>query len=117
MPTTSGYGAISQGRSPAGATGPTSPAPTWSAPTPPAGRATRATILALVVALIGLGVLVLITHHSMGRETSRSFQQARLAAIYQDARFWVGQEESLERKYRLAGRPIYRAVYEKQAAS
>lgn len=55
----------------------------------------------LIVGLVALGVFALWTQQSIVSETARSDSTVRLAAVYQDARFWVSQEESLERQYRL----------------
>jgi diguanylate cyclase (GGDEF)-like protein/putative nucleotidyltransferase with HDIG domain len=55
----------------------------------------------MILLLVALGVVAVLIQHSVARETDRSNAAARLAAVYSDARFWVGQEESLERKYLL----------------
>ncbi len=65
-------------------------------------KSLRQVVVAVLVAgLIVLTVLTLANQRAILSETERSARQARIAAVYQDARFWVGQEESLERKYRL----------------
>jgi diguanylate cyclase (GGDEF)-like protein len=43
----------------------------------------------------------LLTQRSVAAHSSAADDANQLAAVYADARFWVGQEESLERKYRL----------------
>src|SRR6266516_6133768 len=54
-----------------------------------------------------LGVLVFLAGFSLFEQdlvtaaSRRADRANRLSETYQDARFWVGQEESLERKYRL----------------
>jgi diguanylate cyclase (GGDEF)-like protein len=58
-------------------------------------------IAGLLAGLAALGAFSLWTEHSIVSETARSDSTARLASVYQDARFWVSQEESLGRKYRL----------------
>jgi diguanylate cyclase (GGDEF)-like protein/putative nucleotidyltransferase with HDIG domain len=46
-------------------------------------------------------VFALVTQHHVVVEARNADTTNRIAAVYQDARFWVGQNESLERKYRL----------------
>jgi diguanylate cyclase (GGDEF)-like protein len=55
-------------------------------------------LLAVLSFLAGFSILTQrdIAGHSRAADTG-----SKLAAAYSDARFWVGQEESLERKYRL----------------
>ncbi|HEX4467806.1 MAG TPA: diguanylate cyclase, partial [Solirubrobacteraceae bacterium] len=65
-------------------------------------RIVSGVVLALLVALGVVGVLI---QRSVVRESTRSNAAARLAAAYLDARFWVAQEESLERKYLLEPSP------------
>jgi diguanylate cyclase (GGDEF)-like protein/putative nucleotidyltransferase with HDIG domain len=55
----------------------------------------------LVAALAALAVFVLLSERRVVAEADRAAAANRLATVYQDARFWVGQDESLERKYRL----------------
>ncbi|HUH80742.1 MAG TPA: diguanylate cyclase [Solirubrobacteraceae bacterium] len=59
----------------------------------------------LVAVLIALAVIALTIQDSITDETETSNTDLRVASVYQDARFWVGQEESLERKYRLEPGP------------
>jgi diguanylate cyclase (GGDEF)-like protein len=54
-----------------------------------------------VIGLAVLAALALSAQHAVVNEAKRADSATRLAAVYQDARYWVGQEESLERKYRL----------------
>jgi diguanylate cyclase (GGDEF)-like protein len=54
----------------------------------------------LVVVCVLAGFSILTQTHIAGR-SQRADQATRVSEVYQDARFWVGQEESLERKYRL----------------
>jgi diguanylate cyclase (GGDEF)-like protein len=72
---------------------------THARPTPP--WIVRTCIAGLVLGLITLGAFALLTQRAIVKESARSETTARLASVYQNARFWVGQEESLERKYRL----------------
>ena len=55
-------------------------------------------LLAVLCFLAGFSIL---TQRRVIRVSERADEANRTSAIYQDARFWVGQEESLERKYRL----------------
>ena len=68
--------------------------------------------------VLGLGVvLLLLAAFSISAAilSSRTVEQANrvrsVTAAYQNARFGVGQEESLERKYRLEPSPAVRALY------
>ncbi len=61
----------------------------------------RAGVACLVAGLVGLAAFALLTQHRVVEEAKRSDAANRLATVYQDARFWVGQDESLERKYRV----------------
>jgi diguanylate cyclase (GGDEF)-like protein len=55
----------------------------------------------MLIGLAALAAFALSAQHSVVNEAKRADSATRLAAVYQDARYWVGQEESLERKYRL----------------
>ena len=55
-------------------------------------------LLAVLCFLAGFSVL---TENGVAGEAGRAQRATRLSELYGDARFWVGQEESLERKYRL----------------
>ena len=61
-------------------------------------RSSVAGLLAVLCFLAGFSIL---TQRRVARVSQRADEANRTSAIYQDARFWVGQEESLERKYRL----------------
>jgi diguanylate cyclase (GGDEF)-like protein/putative nucleotidyltransferase with HDIG domain len=61
----------------------------------------RLTVASLVAGWATLGVFALLTQHSVVVEARTADTTNRIAALYQDARFWVGQDESLERKYRV----------------
>jgi diguanylate cyclase (GGDEF)-like protein len=54
-----------------------------------------------VLGLAALATFALWTQHRVVDESRRADAASRLATVYQDARFWVGQDESLERKYRV----------------
>ena len=58
-------------------------------------------LLAVVCLMAGFAIL---TENRVAGEAARTDKATRLSAIYADARYWVGQEESLERKYRLEPR-------------
>jgi diguanylate cyclase (GGDEF)-like protein len=71
-------------------------------------RGSIAGLLAVLCFLTGFSVL---TQRRVAGLSQRADRAARLSAAYQDARFWVGQEESLERKYRLEPGPDVRALH------
>lgn len=55
----------------------------------------------LVGVLCFLAGFSLVTQDGIAAHSRATDHANKLAAVYADARFWVGQEESLERKYRL----------------
>ncbi len=61
----------------------------------------RLCIGGLFVVLCFLAGFAILTEHNVASESAHAETAARLSAVYADARYWVGQEESLERKYRL----------------
>lgn len=61
----------------------------------------RASIAGLLVVLCFLAGFSIFTQERTAEHSKRAGQANRLSDTYQDARFWVSQEESLERKYRL----------------
>jgi diguanylate cyclase (GGDEF)-like protein/putative nucleotidyltransferase with HDIG domain len=63
--------------------------------------AKRAKIIVTLAGLAALGAFSLATQHGVVNEANRADNANRLEAVYQDARFWVAQEESRERKFRL----------------
>jgi diguanylate cyclase (GGDEF)-like protein len=65
----------------------------------------RASIVGLLVILSFLAGFSVLTQQSVATRSERADRANRISEIYQDARFWVGQEESLERKYRLEPAP------------
>jgi diguanylate cyclase (GGDEF)-like protein/putative nucleotidyltransferase with HDIG domain len=71
----------------------------------------RASIAAMLVGVAMLTAFALSAQHSVVNEAKRADSATQLAAVYQDARFWVGQEESLERKYRLEPSPAVLASH------
>ncbi|MFZ1994603.1 MAG: diguanylate cyclase [Solirubrobacteraceae bacterium] len=60
---------------------------------------------ALLVVLCFLAGFSLLTENDLAGRAAVSQRATRLSQLYGDARFWVGQEESLERKYRLEPGP------------
>jgi diguanylate cyclase (GGDEF)-like protein/putative nucleotidyltransferase with HDIG domain len=61
----------------------------------------RVIVACLIAGWAALGVFALVTQHHVVVEARHADRTNRIAAVYQDARFWVGQDESLERKYRV----------------
>jgi diguanylate cyclase (GGDEF)-like protein/putative nucleotidyltransferase with HDIG domain len=61
----------------------------------------RACVGALLVVLCFLAGFSLLTENDLAGRAAGAQRATRLGQLYSDARFWVGQEESLERKYRL----------------
>jgi diguanylate cyclase (GGDEF)-like protein len=53
-----------------------------------------------------------LTQRDVAARSRTADAATKLAAAYADARFWVGQEESLERKYRLEPSPGVRRLHE-----
>ena len=72
-------------------------------------HASVAGLLVVVCVLAGFSIL---TQTRIAGRSQRADQATRVSAVYQDARFWVGQEESLERKYRLEPGPEVLALHE-----
>jgi diguanylate cyclase (GGDEF)-like protein len=65
----------------------------------------RGSAACLLVALTALAAFALSAQLGVVNEAKRANAATRLATVYQDARFWVGQNESLERKYRVEPSP------------
>ena len=63
-------------------------------------------LLAVLCFLTGFSLM---TQGRIARESKAVDTKSRAGTLYQDMRFWVGQEESLERKYRLEPGPDVRA--------
>jgi diguanylate cyclase (GGDEF)-like protein len=59
----------------------------------------------------------LVTQQRVAAHSRATDQANKLAAVYADARFWVGQEESLERMYRLEPLPAVRALHSQAKAA
>jgi diguanylate cyclase (GGDEF)-like protein len=65
----------------------------------------RACVGALLAVLCFLAGFSLLTENDLAGRSAAAQRATRLGQRYGDARFWVGQEESLERKYRLEPSP------------
>ncbi len=63
--------------------------------------AMRIVVAVAVVGLAALATFALTAQHGVLGEAKHAEAASKLATVYQDARFWVGQDESLERKYRV----------------
>ncbi len=61
----------------------------------------RGSTAVLCIALAGLAIFALTAQHRVSVQAKSAEAANQLASVYQDARFWVGQDESLERKYRV----------------
>lgn len=53
----------------------------------------------------------LLTENGLAGRAAGAQRATRLGQLYGDARFWVGQEESLERKYRLEPSPAVQQLH------
>ena len=67
----------------------------------PSSWVVRASVVGLLAVLCFLAGFSILTQRRVAQLSQRADDANRTSAIYADARFWVGQEESLERKYRL----------------
>jgi diguanylate cyclase (GGDEF)-like protein/putative nucleotidyltransferase with HDIG domain len=65
-------------------------------------------LLAVLCFLAGFSLL---TERDLAGRAAGSQRATRLAQLESDARFWVGQEESLERKYRLEPSPAVKQLH------
>jgi diguanylate cyclase (GGDEF)-like protein len=72
----------------------------------------RASIAGLLGVLSFLAGFSILTQRRIADRSEHADQTNRVSEIYQDARFWVGQEESLERKYRLEPTPEVHGLHE-----
>jgi diguanylate cyclase (GGDEF)-like protein len=71
----------------------------------------------LVAVLCFLAGFSFDTQRNVASRSRAADQASKLAAVYADARFWVGQEESLERKYRLEPGAQVRALHTRAEAA
>jgi diguanylate cyclase (GGDEF)-like protein len=65
-------------------------------------------LLAVLCFLAGFSLL---TENGLAGRAAGAQRATRLGQLYGDARFWVGQEESLERKYRLEPSPTVQQLH------
>jgi diguanylate cyclase (GGDEF)-like protein len=65
----------------------------------------RACVGGLLAVLCFLAGFSLVTENDLAGRAAGAQRATRLSQLYSDGRFWVGQEESLERKYRLEPSP------------
>jgi diguanylate cyclase (GGDEF)-like protein len=72
----------------------------------------RVSVVGLLVVLGSLTGFSILSHYRIAQRSQRADRDTQVSEIYQDARFWVGQEESLERKYRLEPTPEVLALHE-----
>ena len=72
----------------------------------------RASVAGLLVVLCFLTGFSVITQEGVARESKRADTATRLSAIYQDARHWVTEAKSVERRYRFEGSYAVRLAHE-----
>jgi diguanylate cyclase (GGDEF)-like protein len=72
----------------------------------------RASVVGLLAVLCFLAGFSIMTQSREDALSRRAGAANSLSSVYQDARFWVGQEESLERKYRLEPGPTVLALHD-----
>jgi diguanylate cyclase (GGDEF)-like protein len=72
----------------------------------------RVSVVGLLVVLGVLAGFSILTHARIAARSERADRANQVSAVYQDTRFWVGQEESLERKYRLEPTPEVLGLHE-----
>jgi diguanylate cyclase (GGDEF)-like protein len=70
-------------------------------------------LLAVVCLMAGFAIL---TGKRVAADAARTDRATRVSAVYADARYWVGQEESIERKYRIEPRPEIRDLHREAEA-
>jgi diguanylate cyclase (GGDEF)-like protein len=64
----------------------------------------RLCIGGLFIVVLSLSAFAIVTQSRVAAEAVRTEKATQLGALYADARYWVSQEESLERKYHLEPR-------------
>ncbi len=72
----------------------------------------RGSVAGLLVVLCFLTGFSVITQESVAQESKRADTATRLSAIYQDARHWVTEAKSVERRYRFEGSYAVRLSHE-----
>jgi diguanylate cyclase (GGDEF)-like protein len=71
----------------------------------------RGCVGGLLAVLCFLAGFSLLTENDLAGRAARAQRATRIGQLYADARFWVGQEESLERKYRLEPSPAVEQLH------
>jgi diguanylate cyclase (GGDEF)-like protein/putative nucleotidyltransferase with HDIG domain len=74
--------------------------------------AVRASVAGLLVVLCFLAGFSMLTQRSVEQTSRKADRAMRLSAIYQDARDWVGQEQSEARRYRFEGSYAVRLTHD-----
>lgn len=72
----------------------------------------RASVVGLVLVLCFLAGFSVITQRGVATQAQRVDGADAVSRLYQDARFWAGQQESLERKYRLERGRVVLALHD-----
>jgi hypothetical protein len=65
----------------------------------------RASVAGLLAVLCFLAGFSFLTQRSIEEKSRQADRAMRISALYQDARDWVGEEQSEERRYRFEGAP------------
>jgi diguanylate cyclase (GGDEF)-like protein/putative nucleotidyltransferase with HDIG domain len=74
--------------------------------------AVRASVAGLLVVLCFLAGFSMLTQRSVEQTSRKADRAMRVSAIYQDARDWVGEEQSEERRYRFEGSYAVRLTHD-----
>src|SRR3954468_23307146 len=77
--------------------------------------AARGSVAGLALVLCFLAGFSLWTQDRVARESKRADTAIRLSATYQDARYWVTEAKSTERRYRFEGSVAVRTAHEQAA--
>ena len=77
--------------------------------------AVRASVAGLLVVLCFLAGFAILTQDRVAGESKRADTAIRLSATYQDARHWVTEAKSTERRYRFEGSSTVRLAHEQAA--
>jgi hypothetical protein len=72
----------------------------------------RASVAGLLVVLCFLAGFSMLTQRSVEQTSRKADRAMRLNAIYQDARDWVGEEQSEARRYRFEGSYAVRLTHD-----
>ena len=71
----------------------------------------------MAAGLTALAVFALATQQGVVDRARAADKSNQLAGIYQDARFWVSQNESLERKFRVEPSPAVLELHQQAGRS